>query len=172
MYQMVIEKLIDTGVMNYLIDNHYTSKRKIEKIQGAPKVLRIEDLSFGFNIWLGFCSLSILAILFELIVRPKKVRRMKFSKIHPQDGVTEDLNVELKLETIQKFRIRKVETEIIGNRNIRIKVTVDAHQAMNLYGDVDAEEVELEEHRKKAQNKKKDDEILNDIDNILSLDYE
>lgn len=58
MFLKIIKSLIPTGIMSYLIENFYTKKIKFAKVEDEPKVLGLDDLGFGFNIWLGFCLLS------------------------------------------------------------------------------------------------------------------
>ena len=79
MFRKVINNLIDTGVMKYLSENYYSAKPKFLKVRVGPKVLRVGDLSFGFNIWLGFCILSFIAFIFEQIYKnaPKILINLK-----------------------------------------------------------------------------------------------
>ena len=87
MFKILVDDLIATGVMKHLVENYYTRKYKFEKVEEGPKVLSINDLLFGFNIWLGCCLISLLAFVAERITRfikpIKKPSKIKFSKIFP-----------------------------------------------------------------------------------------
>lgn len=72
MLKNIIDNLIPSGVMDYLIENHYAKKFEIQKLEEDPKVLSIDDLLFGFKIWFGSCLISFLAFFFEQLVRLKK----------------------------------------------------------------------------------------------------
>jgi hypothetical protein len=76
MFKNVIDNLIPTGIMNYLIENHYTRKWKFEKLEDEPKVLSLDDLVFGFNIWLGSCLISLIMFFAELLFRIKPISRI------------------------------------------------------------------------------------------------
>lgn len=65
--QNVTEKLIQTGIhqyfFKYLMDYYF-----YERIEArGPKVFSIEDLHFGFVVWLVACGFSIGAFLCELL---------------------------------------------------------------------------------------------------------
>ncbi|CAG9810205.1 unnamed protein product [Chironomus riparius] len=105
----VIESLIPTGIMNFLIEKYYTKKWKFPKIEKEPKVLTLDDLAFGFNIWLGCCLLSLVGHVAEHFVRfVTKPKKLKFAKVHPinvEDDVTEVHHI-LKAEILIRFRIK------------------------------------------------------------------
>ena len=77
MFKKTIDRLIDTGVMKFLAENYYTRKYKFERIESGPSVLRIEDLAFGFNVWLGFCCISVPVFAIEVLISKlnQKVRK-------------------------------------------------------------------------------------------------
>jgi len=85
MLKNVIDNLIPTGIMNHLIETHYTRKWKFEKFEDGPKVLSLDDLIFGFNIWLGCCLISFISFILEQVLRifKKQPRVIKFAKVHP-----------------------------------------------------------------------------------------
>jgi len=108
MLMKVIDNLIPTGIMNHLIEKYYTKKWKFVKIGKEPQVLKLDDLAFGFNIWLGFCLLSIVGHVAEHLVRfVTKPKKLKFAKVHPIDD-DDDVEVEcaLKPELLKKIRIK------------------------------------------------------------------
>ena len=84
MFMKIIDNLIPTGVMNYLIEEHYTRKWKFVKDEKGPKILTVNDLAFGFNIWLGSCFISILGFVVERFIKfMKKPVKVKYAKVHP-----------------------------------------------------------------------------------------
>jgi len=92
----VIDDLIPTGVMNHLIEKYYTKTWKFAKVGKEPQILTLDDLAFGFNIWLGFCLLSLVGHVAEHLVRfITKPKKLKFAKVHPindEDDVEVDGN--------------------------------------------------------------------------------
>lgn len=90
MLNNVINRLIPSGIINHLIENFYTKKIKIKKIEEEPKVLSLDDLTFGFNIYIASCLTSFLGFLAEkvFILRSKKIKRKtKVSKIHLKNNL-------------------------------------------------------------------------------------
>lgn len=65
MMKLTVDKLIDTGIMRYLVDDDLRIKNP-PKLNDDPKVLSLNDLDFGFTIYLGFCGLSFFIILLEI----------------------------------------------------------------------------------------------------------
>ncbi|KAL7015214.1 hypothetical protein ACKWTF_016344 [Chironomus riparius] len=111
MFKSIVDRLIDTGVMGYLSNEHFTRKRMYYKVQEGPKVLGLDDLGFGFNIWFGCCCLSILAFVIENVFKKlkskrKKLEKLKFAKVHPMSFNADGANFELKLKTLKMFRIK------------------------------------------------------------------
>ena len=109
-YARILDKLISnlvaTGIMNYLIENFYTKKWNFVKVKEFPKVLSMDDLLFGFNIWLVFCMVTIFAffgeIFYKFIRKPKKIN---YAKVHPDYKDSNIMyQIELKPELIAKFR--------------------------------------------------------------------
>lgn len=71
MMQKTVNSLVDTGIMKYLVD-FYLNRVGYLKVFDIPKVLKLDDLEFGFNIWLAFCGFSLLAFMMEKIFKPVK----------------------------------------------------------------------------------------------------
>lgn len=67
MIEQTMNRLIDTGVINYLVDGILKEKLNIKRSKDFPKVLNLKDLSFGFIIWIGFCCISILSFAIEIL---------------------------------------------------------------------------------------------------------
>jgi len=125
MLNKVISNLIPTGIMSHLVENFYSKKIKFKRIGKDPKILNVDDLAFGFNIWLGFCAISVVAFVIELIlglkccrknlsfmVLKRKLinRKMKFEKVHPVsifNSIFQSENREPSAELLAKFKIKK-----------------------------------------------------------------
>ena len=103
MFKNTIDRLIDTGVMGYLSNEHYTRKRTYYKVKDGPKVLGLDDVGFGFNIWFGFCCLSTLMFVIEIVFckiqlqfnKRKSSKVLKFAKIYPMSSAGDGTNCEL-----------------------------------------------------------------------------
>jgi hypothetical protein len=106
MLKNIIDNLIPTGIMKYLVENFYTKKRRFEKPAVGPQVLTINDLLFGFKIWIGSFLLALLAFIGENFARlKKKYRKVKFAKVHPFEGSSEVASKEeLTSDLILMFR--------------------------------------------------------------------
>ena len=108
MFKNLINRLIPSGIIKYLIENFHTKKIKFVKDGDEPKVLSLDDLMFGFNIWLGCCVISLLTFIIEQTVKYRKKKRpmkFKFAKIHPSSEAKIEARVKIKSELIEKFRI-------------------------------------------------------------------
>lgn len=66
MMKMTIDNLIDTGIMRHLVDD-YLHINKPQKTKDEPKVLTLYDLDLGFAVYLGFCGLSFIIFVIEII---------------------------------------------------------------------------------------------------------
>lgn len=130
MFFKIIDKLIPTGVMDYLIKEHYTKKWKFQKSKKKPNVLNIDNLGFGFNIWLGFCMISFIGFMAELLSkRFRKPKKIKYAKIYPSSEIeTTEFSCLLGPKLIKKFKIKtnsesdeeKVHEIFINDDNITI----------------------------------------------------
>jgi hypothetical protein len=119
MFKILIDNLIATGVMKHLVEKYYTKKWKFEKFVESRKVFSVQDLAFGFHIWLWCCLMSFLGFLAELIYKRlnsprKKPKPIKFAKVHPILIENEEVcipkkNLDKKL--VQKFRIKSSAVE-------------------------------------------------------------
>jgi hypothetical protein len=113
MLHKTVNTLIDTGIMNHLINNHLR-QNKFVKVEEHAKVLNIKDLSYGFNIWLCCCSISIIAFIMEFVYKLNvpTVKKVKFAKVHPDEKSVENLKLvhEISKETIKKFKIKQIQS--------------------------------------------------------------
>lgn len=110
MFKKTVDRLIDTGVMSHLSNEHYTRKHSYYRVLNGPKVLSLGDVGFGFNIWLGFCIFSFLIFVIEnmskrLKTKEKDPQRHKFAKIHPMAGIVDEQSCDLKVTTLRIFRV-------------------------------------------------------------------
>jgi len=127
MLMKIVDNLIPTGIMNYLIEVHYTRKWKFAKVGKAPQVLTLDDLAFGFNIWLGCCLLSLFGHVAEHLVRfVTKPKKLKFAKVHPiDDKDDEEVEFTLKPELLKKIRIKMDLEEIVLGEKIECEELED-----------------------------------------------
>lgn len=113
MIDKVVKNLLSTGIMKHLIEENAGSIINLQDDKKDPKVLNLNDLLFGFNIWLGSCFLSAIAFTGELLTRLCKKRRkffkVSFAKVYPSNneaGTIEECNnmmISLRVNT-QNFR--------------------------------------------------------------------
>lgn len=86
MMHKTINRLIDVGVIRHLVKTHL-KKSKPPIVEKQPNVLNTSDLEFGFNVWLGFCGISITAfvleVLYKLCCTSQKLRKCTYAKVHP-----------------------------------------------------------------------------------------
>lgn len=117
MFKILIDNLIPTGIMNHLVEIHYTKSWKFQKPEVGPSTLKVNDLLFGFNIWFGFCLISTLAFVAELglkLLKSRTSKRIKFIKIHPSKITSVQYQpnfIQNKSELVEIFRIKKREVE-------------------------------------------------------------
>ena len=66
----ILEKTIPFGIPQYLMDSHHSMlfKHYEKKIVKDPKVLKVDDLSFGFVLWLGACGISFCGFILEIVM--------------------------------------------------------------------------------------------------------
>ncbi|CAG9798469.1 unnamed protein product [Chironomus riparius] len=122
MIDTLINDLIPTGIMKYLVENHFNKKWKFEMVDEGPKVLNLDNLFFGFNIWLGCCLISFMSLIIELVVgliipvryEYEKSRKIKFKKVSPMplDNIEVHMRpIKLRSELIKIFRIQSLKDE-------------------------------------------------------------
>lgn len=90
----VIQRLVQAGIMEKLIVKKIGNSKMFVSLK-SPKRFSVDNLSYGFVIWLGFCGISFAAFCFELFFKlsrcknKKKKKKMKnfiilkFEKVHP-----------------------------------------------------------------------------------------
>ena len=69
MLHKLINRLIDTGIMNRLVDLHLDTTNNFIKMRGNVKFLNLNDLSIGFIIWIGFSGISVIIFIIELLMK-------------------------------------------------------------------------------------------------------
>ena len=65
----VLEKTIPAGIPQYLLDYHLSLifKEYEPVIDNEPKVLTVDDLTFGFVLWAVACGFAVVGFIFELL---------------------------------------------------------------------------------------------------------
>jgi hypothetical protein len=53
---VTVNQFIDTGIIQHLFDENYDQKFVAQPDENSPNVLSLQDLGFGFYIWLGTLS--------------------------------------------------------------------------------------------------------------------
>ena len=141
MLKKVIDDLIPTGVMNYLIEKHYVNQFKIQKLEENPKVLCLDDLLFGFKIWIGSCLISSLTFISEQLARLKK--RFEKDKLNPSDDRNNDILEEVEAMSdvhVEDDNVTKIDSfETDGNK----KSYQDLKQDQNLDADLHLDILDL-----------------------------
>jgi len=88
-----VQQMTSAGILQRMIEMEIGRENKFD-INTDPEKLNIEQLCFGFFIWLGFCGISLATFVLELFVwmlvriikqqmRKSKTVKLKFAKIHP-----------------------------------------------------------------------------------------
>ena len=104
----VTQQLVMTGIMDKTLRDLFGTKRKFSKLS-EPKILSLENLGFGFVIWLWFCGICVLVFLCEISIGNfKKV--VDFSEVLriTWQGIVACVDVKKFKEW---FRFRKVEKQ-------------------------------------------------------------
>jgi hypothetical protein len=114
MFKKIINDLIPTGIMNHLIEYHYTKKFNFVKVEKQPQVLIVNDLLFGFKIWLGSCLTSFIVFIIEIFFKCCRTIQgpRKYAKVYPLTDKNDFPNKTLKTELIQKFRVKPSAVDI------------------------------------------------------------
>lgn len=117
MMKTLINRLIETGVMSHIVQYEFPILGKPLN-DDKPKVLKLDQLSFGFNIWLVSCGVSVATFMFERFYKlyktltPKHdtIQKAKFAKIHPMEmsiGVKDKSAAKIYTETYyDKFKVK------------------------------------------------------------------
>ncbi|KAG5672235.1 hypothetical protein PVAND_002377 [Polypedilum vanderplanki] len=128
--QKVIKQLIPAGIPQHSFAYHkfMMNDRKRLKFEKKPQVLTVQNLSFGFIIWLIVLSSSFIAFIGEIIVHKltkkpvkeeKKIVKVKFAKIHP---MVEKKNVKNETEKFEEMdeNIQVILSDLEDNSNLKI----------------------------------------------------
>ncbi|KAG5672232.1 hypothetical protein PVAND_002374 [Polypedilum vanderplanki] len=108
----VFEQLIPAGIPqhSYAYHKFLMADRKKLRFEKEPEVLTVQDLSFGFVIWLIVLSTSFLVLFCEIIVHKlnkklvkeeNKVIKVKFAKVHPIIEKNSKENNKIKINTVK-----------------------------------------------------------------------
>lgn len=62
----------ETGLLKELVSRYLRDLKKLN-VDNYPKVLLVDDLSFGFVIWLVSCGISIVAFLIEIFMMVSEI---------------------------------------------------------------------------------------------------
>lgn len=69
--QDVISRLIPSGIPQHLLKYYEWSRfrESLSKNTKIPKVLKMEDLEFGFILWIGSCAFTVVAFACEIVLK-------------------------------------------------------------------------------------------------------
>lgn len=115
-----VQKLSSSGIITRFIEQCYPFKRNQIETK-TPSVLKVENLDFGFIIWIGCCLISLVCLICESlfwitytmlkIEWDKRIpKKIKFSKISP-DVISEENLEQICLKDQYLFRIKKPKLE-------------------------------------------------------------
>ena len=137
----IVDSLIPTGIMHHLIEEHFTKKFKFQKVRKIPRILNINDLSFGFNIWLGFCTISFIGFIVEILMKfLKKPKQIKYAKIYPSSKDEETVVFKsISSELIEKFKIDNCQQR---NKNKTQKLIIKEDKITNLKNKFENDNIE------------------------------
>jgi len=138
-----VERLTDAGIMSYLIQTYKKLNTLHFQTESEPTILSIDDLAFGFNIWLRFCGSSLVAFLVEMLLNTKfcrkltislkcsKFKKIKFAKVHQRlENKCQKSNKNQKpsQELVKKFKVKrnKTENEVEIDNSLRYLKSVDS----------------------------------------------
>lgn len=113
-----VDRLTDAGIMKYLIDTYIYERRELLQPASEPQVLYVEDLMFGFNIWIGFCIVCGVVFFIEILLGIrwlrkrilsifKKYKKVKYAKTKPLSNKKAFSFPKGKPETLDLFKIKK-----------------------------------------------------------------
>lgn len=75
-----VQQLTSAGILFWMIDNEIGLKYKFTS-KKEPTKLTIENLNFGFVIWIGFCGISVIAFVCEILYRKLRHKIKNFQHI-------------------------------------------------------------------------------------------
>lgn len=162
MIQKTTNLLIDTGVLKFLTESISQEGFILKKPADKPKILSLDDLAFGFNIWMGFCCISLISLGLEILVLKLRIKCRKLmlgkfcknAKIYPAKQNESKLVVKLKAETQKYFQVQKL-----------ISVRTDCKDCLTPYQmsmqNLILKKVDEESQSKKQLNAKVSKKLLN-----------
>ena len=144
-----VDRLVESGVMKYLLKTYLFPYRSVPKTTPDPNVLSVEDLAFGFNIFIAFCGISGIIFAAELILgikicrtnlsfddlrRKLKFRKVKFAKVHPMNTIVSLIcirNHKLTPALLKKFKIKKNYSKIDTSVEFFKIIVAEVHRRMD-----------------------------------------
>ena len=126
----LVQQLTSTGVIEYLVDSCF-DESKIFPARENWSVLTMDRLSFGFNIWLGFCTISVIFFIIEILfwIFKRKIEisknfktehsKTRFAKIH-QEKIQANISVQDFPKDPKIFQKRNQKISVKMDKSLRI----------------------------------------------------
>lgn len=125
----VLQRWVSTGIIDHMIKNVFKPKRKFIK-EKEWDVLTLENLRFGFVIWLGTCCVSIIAFILELfhgcfvkirtLIESTPTGLPQFAKIYPISSHDEEAIQKNSSEDYENWLRKTFITKNRLNRELKI----------------------------------------------------
>lgn len=132
--------------MDFFIKTYYIKTRKYEEISEEPQILSIDDLLFGFKIWLACCISSFAVFLAEITwcklmisfnSKPLAVRVSRKSencaKVHPLIMDVNQVSFGVNRNVLKAFKILQKSADE-KHRNIAEKIGKSTMEDGNQFG--------------------------------------
>ncbi|KAL7015550.1 hypothetical protein ACKWTF_016514 [Chironomus riparius] len=144
-----VQRLTAAGIMYWMIENEIKPKRT-PTIQKEPKQLTLDCLSFGFEIWIGFCGLSAAVFFGEIswkylkVIFLEKTHKIAESKTH-----AEKIKIKRKTRRMRRKLYKKLYNhKFIKAKLIRKTKKVNKRRSMYFQKNIDVLS------KKKSRNRK------------------
>ncbi|KAG5671220.1 hypothetical protein PVAND_001429 [Polypedilum vanderplanki] len=120
----IYSRLAAAGIVHYLYNKNINNSKEFSPQiddQKVPQVFTLNELSFGFVIWLGTLSVAVIVFLIEIFIwliknKEKKQKKLKFAKVAPMKNCCQG-EIKKKVD-YDKFRIKKCRKIIKENKEI------------------------------------------------------
>jgi hypothetical protein len=122
----MVERLFTGGIIQHVLNKKFEENyRKPDPVSNKPQILAVNDLSYGFIMWLGACVISLTFFLFEFLASlvTGRIRKLKMkSRLRKRILKGKPRKENLEKESKNKPRIFWNQSLIFG-RLLRKKIT-------------------------------------------------
>jgi len=130
----VIKAWIPAGIMDKIMTEFLGNNRNFVTLK-KPMVLKMDNLRFGFSIWLGCCGFCLAIFIIESLIfaiktkfitreKQQKIRKMNFAKVYPmkvqkiEELVTKTLLFTIPEEDIDNLELLNADNDIIEHETV------------------------------------------------------